>query len=50
MPPPSRKGPGLGCRWSRKIVEEHHGEIEVCNMEGGGARICVRLPVLAEGK
>jgi PAS domain S-box-containing protein len=43
------KGTGLGLPVVKKIVEEHHGEIEVCNMETGGARISVRLPVLAEG-
>ena len=43
------KGTGLGLPVVKKIVEEHHGEIDVCNIEGGGARISVRLPVLAEG-
>jgi nitrogen fixation/metabolism regulation signal transduction histidine kinase len=42
------KGTGLGLPVVKKIVEEHHGEIDVCNIEGGGARISVRLPVLAE--
>ena len=43
------KGTGLGLPVVKKIVEEHHGEIDVCNMEGGGARIRVWLPVLAGG-
>jgi len=40
------KGTGLGLAVVRKIVEEHHGVIEVRNMDGGGAQVCVTLPVL----
>jgi PAS domain S-box-containing protein len=40
------KGTGLGLPMVKKIVEEHHGEIDICNIEGGGARVSVRLPVL----
>ncbi len=40
------KGTGLGLAVVRKIVEEHHGVIEVRNVEGGGAQVCVTLPLL----
>ncbi len=39
------KGTGLGLAVVRKIVEEHHGAIEVRNVEGGGAQVCVTLPL-----
>lgn len=42
------KGTGLGLAVVRKIVEEHHGVIEVRNLEGGGAQVCVTLPVLEQ--
>ena len=44
------RGTGLGLPVVKKIIEEHHGTIAVRNLDGGGARICVRLPILAEAK
>lgn len=42
------KGTGLGLAIVRKIVEEHRGVIKVRNLEGGGAQVCVTLPVLEQ--
>ena len=40
------KGTGLGLAIVKKIVEEHHGSIEVRNLDPRGASICVTLPLL----
>ena len=40
------KGTGLGLAIVKKIVEEHHGSIEVRNLDPVGASICVTLPVV----
>ena len=40
------KGTGLGLAIVKKIVEEHHGSIEVRNLDPQGASICITLPVL----
>jgi len=39
-------GTGLGLPISQRIVENHHGIIEVANLSDGGARFTVLLPVL----
>ncbi len=44
------RGSGLGLAIVKKIVEEHGGMLWAENIEGGGARITVRLPVRGGGK
>jgi signal transduction histidine kinase len=39
------KGTGLGLSISHRIIEHHHGQIEVVNSEKG-ARFIVSLPVV----
>jgi nitrogen fixation/metabolism regulation signal transduction histidine kinase len=39
------KGTGLGLPIVKKIVEEHHGKIQVSNCETGGAVIMIALPL-----
>jgi nitrogen fixation/metabolism regulation signal transduction histidine kinase len=39
------RGTGLGLAIVKKIVEEHQGRIQIANVEGGGARITLTLPV-----
>ena len=41
------KGTGLGLAIVKKIVEEHHGRIEVENLKSGGAEIRIGLPIHA---
>jgi signal transduction histidine kinase len=43
---PARQGPGagLGLAIARGLVEAHHGDVSVCN-EDGGCRFTVHLPV-----
>ncbi len=44
------RGTGLGLPIVRKIVDEHHGTIEISNAPEGGARIDIRLPLGKEGE
>ena len=41
------KGTGLGLAIVKKIVEEHHGKIQIENRKTGGAAIRIALPVFA---
>ena len=41
------KGTGLGLAIVKKIVEEHGGTLRAENLEGGGARVVLRLPLRA---
>jgi nitrogen fixation/metabolism regulation signal transduction histidine kinase len=41
------KGTGLGMAIVKKIVEEHHGKIQIENLKTGGAAIRIALPVFA---
>ncbi|MFA5081076.1 MAG: ATP-binding protein [Hydrogenophilaceae bacterium] len=40
------KGTGLGLAIVKKIIEEHHGGIEVRNLDPHGAAVCVTLPIM----
>jgi PAS domain S-box-containing protein len=40
------KGTGLGLAIVKKIIEEHHGSIEVRNLDPQGASICITLPLM----
>ena len=42
------KGMGLGLTLGRKIVELHHGMIEIGNLPGGGTKVTILLPFPSE--
>jgi nitrogen fixation/metabolism regulation signal transduction histidine kinase len=39
------KGTGLGLAIVKKIVDEHHGSIDITNRQPAGAQVCIRLPL-----
>lgn len=43
------KGTGLGLAIVKKIIEEHHGSIEVRNLTPHGAAVCITLPIVGDG-
>lgn len=43
---PDVEGTGLGMAIVRSIVEQHHGNVEVCSGPGAGTVVSVWLPVL----
>ncbi|MEY2633423.1 MAG: hypothetical protein RIR00_2077 [Pseudomonadota bacterium] len=42
------RGTGLGLPIVRKIIDEHHGRIEISNLPAGGARIGILLPLVKD--
>jgi signal transduction histidine kinase len=44
-----QSGFGLGLALARRVVEAHGGKIRATNVEGGGARIEMRLPLADDG-
>jgi signal transduction histidine kinase len=43
-------GTGIGLMISKKIIDEHDGEIEVESKEGRGSTFWVRIPAKPKGK
>jgi signal transduction histidine kinase len=44
----AEEGSGLGLSIARRIIEEHHGTLEIESEPGKGTMIRLRLPALAE--
>jgi len=44
------RGTGLGLSIVRKIIEEHHGEVTICNVAPRGARVSILLPAANAGE
>ena len=42
------KGTGLGLAIVKKIIEEHHGHVDVANRPSGGAQVTLAFPVPAQ--
>ncbi|MBI2308336.1 MAG: HAMP domain-containing protein [Rhodocyclales bacterium] len=42
------KGTGLGLAIVKKIVDEHHGSIDITNRQPTGAQVSIRLPLVAQ--
>ena len=40
-----KRGSGLGLPTVKKLVDAHHGHINIESAPGGGTRVVVRLPV-----
>ena len=44
------EGTGIGLMISKKIIDEHHGEIKVESKEGQGSTFLIRIPAKPKGK
>jgi len=39
------EGTGLGMSIAKRIIDEHHGGLDIATTEGGGATLIVTLPI-----